>query len=284
MPEMMVRGVTLNYEVVGEGGPMVSLTPGSRRNYGELVPMARLLAGYGYQVLLHDRRNCGASDVSMEPLGSEYEIWADDLQALAQALGVASLYVGGSSSGARLAIVFALRHPEALQGLLLWRITGGQHASETLAERYYGDFARVAAEGGMAAVAETAHFRDCIAARSSNRERLLGMNVKTFISVMQTWRQDFLHAASLPVIGATEEQLRALRVPACIMAGNDRVHTPATARKIASLIPGAEFHDDIVEKRSDQELLDEWDRAEWRAAEPQMVSVFRAFLDEQVKV
>lgn len=283
MPEMMVRGVTLHYEVVGEAGPLVSLSPGSRRNYGELVPMARLLAGYGYRILLHDRRNCGASDVSIEPLGSEYEIWADDLRVLAQELGVSRLYVGGSSSGARLAIVFALRHPEALQGLLLWRITGGQHASETLAERYYGDFARVAAEGGMAAVAETPHFRECIAARPSNRERLLGMNAETFISVMQTWRQDFLHAASLPVIGATEEQLRALRVPACIMAGNDRVHTPATARKIAALMPGSEFHDDIVAKRSDQELLDEWDRMEWRAAEPRMVSVFKEFLSKQAK-
>src|SRR3712207_3965999 len=101
MPEAVVRGVTINYEVVGDRGPWIALTPGSRRSYEEFVPMAKNFAEAGYRVLLHDRRNCGASDVSVEGLGSEYEIWADDLHELGRQVGALPLYVGGASAGAR---------------------------------------------------------------------------------------------------------------------------------------------------------------------------------------
>ena len=62
MAEAQVRGVTLTYEIVGDHGPWIALTPGSRRSYDELVPLAKLFAAQGYRVLLHDRRNCGDTD------------------------------------------------------------------------------------------------------------------------------------------------------------------------------------------------------------------------------
>jgi pimeloyl-ACP methyl ester carboxylesterase len=43
-------------------------------------------------VLLHDRRNCGGSEVGIEDIGSENEIWADDLYELGRQLGAKSLY------------------------------------------------------------------------------------------------------------------------------------------------------------------------------------------------
>jgi pimeloyl-ACP methyl ester carboxylesterase len=278
MPEAVVRGVTIHYEVVGDRGDWIALTPGSRRGYGEFVPMAKEFAKAGYRVLLHDRRNCGYSDVSVEGLGSEYEIWADDLYELGRQLGALPLYVGGASAGARLAILFALRHPDALKGLLLWRVTGGRHAAEELAESYYGMFIKAAETGGMQAVADTEHFRACIDARPSNRERLLRMDTGEFIRVMDLWRDHFIRAANMPIIGATEEQLRGVTARACIIAGNDRIHAPETARKLASLIPDCEFHDDVVTKRRDDDLLPEWDKQEWANAEPRMLEIFTSFL------
>ena len=278
MAEMIVRGVTLEYTVVGDRGPWIALTPGSRRPYAELVPISSRLAEAGYRVLLHDRRNCGASEVGIEPSGSEHELWADDLHALAGALGAERLFVGGSSAGARLAILFAMRHPEAVRGLLLWRVTGGQHAAEKLARQYYGQYIDLAREGGMAAVCASEHFAACIAARSSNRQRLMAMDPAQFVGIMETWRLNFLAAARLPVVGATEEQLRALAMPACLISGNDRIHTPVTARRMASLLPNATLHEDVVSKRPDDQLLAEWDPAEWRAVEPRIAEVFLDFM------
>ena len=278
MPETIVRGVSINYQVIGNGGPWIAFTPGSRRPYGELVDLSKNIAASGYRVLLHDRRNCGASGVAFENSGSEHEIWADDLYALGNELNALPMYVGGSSAGARLAILYAMRHPDGLSGLLLWRLTGGQEAVDRLAENYYGQYIKMAKAGGMEAVCESEHFRDCINARPDNRERLLKTRVADFIRVMGHWRDAFLQSANLPVVGATEADLRALKVPVCLIAGNDVIHTPATARKAASLIRNSELHDDVVEKRADDALLKEWDRKEWRDAEPRIVAIFTAFL------
>ena len=278
MAEASVRGVTLNYEVIGGSGPWIALTPGSRRSYAELIPIATQLAQGGFRVLLHDRRNCGASDVAFAASASEYEIWADDLHELGQQLGALPLYVGGSSAGARLAMLFALRHPDALRGLLLWRVTGGQHAAQSLAESYYGAFVKAARKGGMEAVAASEHFSACIKARPANEAKIRAMDVDEFVRVMEVWQDHFIRAANMPMIGATEEQLRAMTVPVCVIAGNDVIHMPATARRLAALVPGCELHEDVVSRRDDSALLEEWDRDEWKAAEPRMLEIFQDFI------
>ena len=130
----------------------------------------------------------------------------------------------------------------------------------------------------MPAVCESEHFSECIKARPSNRDRLLRTDAEHFIAVMGLWRDCFLQSANLPIVGATEADLRAIKAPACLIAGNDVIHTPATARRAAALIPASELHDDVVEKRADSDLLKDWDRKEWRDAEPRMAAIFTAFL------
>src|ERR1700710_1009530 len=126
MAKALVRGVHINYEVIGSSRPRTARPPGSRRSFAELRGLSAAIAAQGYRVLLHDRRNCGASDVAFDGSGSEHEVWADDLYELGNQLGALPMYVGGSSSGARLGILYAMRHPKGLRGLLLWRVTGGQ--------------------------------------------------------------------------------------------------------------------------------------------------------------
>ncbi|HVY56482.1 MAG TPA: alpha/beta hydrolase [Xanthobacteraceae bacterium] len=278
MPDALVRGVQIRYEVIGDRGPFVALTPGSRRSYAELIGLSKAIAQSGYRVLLHDRRNCGSSEVAFDGSASEHEVWADDLYELGRQLGALPMYVGGSSAGARLAILYAIRHPDGLRGLLLWRVTGGQEAVDRLSESYYGQYIALARAGGMQAVCESEHFAECIAARPDNRERLLNTDVETFIKVMDTWRERFLASATLPIVGASEADLNAIRAPACLVAGNDVIHTPATARKAARLIPNSELHDDLVAKRADDDLLEDWDRKEWREAEPRLAALFADFL------
>lgn len=107
----------------------------------------------------------------------------------------------------------------------------------------------------------------------------MATDVNAFINVMTSWREAFLKSATLPIVGATEAELNAIKAPACLIAGNDVIHTPATARKAARLIPNSELHDDVVEKRADDDLLKDWDRKEWRDVEPRMAQIFADFLN-----
>ena len=181
-------------------------------------------------------------------------------------------------AGARLAILYAIRHPDGLRGLLLWRVTGGQEAVDKLSESYYGQYIKLARQGRMQPVADSEHFAECIKARPANKERLLANSVEQFIQVMTVWREKFLQSATLPIVGASEADLNAIKAPACLIAGNDVIHTPATARKAAGLFPNSELHENVVEKHPDDNLLKDWDRKEWREAEPRLAAIFSAFL------
>jgi pimeloyl-ACP methyl ester carboxylesterase len=241
MPIANIRGVNINYQVVGERGPWVALSPGGRRDLGVVRPLAELVADGGYRVLIHDRRNCGASDVVIEGDESEYEIWADDLHELLAKLDALPAFVGGSSSGCRLSLLFAMRHPDAVRALLLWRVTGGPFAAQRLAHNYYGQFIEAAKQGGLAAVCETEFFAERIQANPANRDRLLAMDPKHFIDVMAHWREYFLRDANLPVIGASADALRSIDVPACVIPGNDWTHPRRVGEEASRLLPRGEL-------------------------------------------
>jgi pimeloyl-ACP methyl ester carboxylesterase len=276
MPRANVRGANIAYQTFGDRGPWVALNPGGRREMAGVEPLAQQIAAAGYRVLLHDRRNCGASDVIIDGEDSEYEIWADDLHTLLAQLDALPVYAGGSSSGCRTSLLLALRHPEAVRGLLLWRVTGGAFAANRLAQNYYGDFMEAAERGGMAAVCATEFFQERIAANPANRERLTAMDPKRFVEVMGRWREAFLQSADLPVIGATEEQLRSIAVPSVVVPGNDRTHGRATGENAARLIPGSELYILFPEQLDVDLAVEAWDDKDKQV---ELGEVFIKFLD-----
>ena len=279
MPTARIRGATLAYEILGKSGPWVTLSPGGRRPMAGVQTLAQMMAGAGYRVLIHDRRNCGASDVSIDGKESEYEMWADDLHALLAELGTGPVIAGGGSSGCRLSLLLALRYPKDVRALLLWRVTGGRFACERLAEQYYGQYIRAAKSGGMAAVCDMEHWRERIQARPQNRQRLMGMSVGHFLQVMEHWRTYFLNGADLPVIGCTESDLKSIKVPTVIIPGNDKTHGHEVAAAAHRLIPGSE----LVDLFPGDVDIDIVPMEDWQKREDDMAAVLLGFLDRRLK-
>ena len=274
MPMAKVRGVNMNYKILGERGSWVALSPGGRRDISGIELLASAVAERGHRVVVFDRRNCGASDVVIDGNDSEYEIWADDIHELLRQLGALPAVVGGSSSGCRTALLFALRHPEAVRALLLWRVTGGRFACERLAQEYYGQYIDVAKQQGMAAVCEMEHWKERIEARPENRDALMKMTPERFVAVMSHWREYFLKGADLPVIGATEEELKAIKVPACIVPGNDNTHGQKTGETLGRLLQKSEVHV-LFPKHHDEPL---GPREEWDEKAGEMAALFADFI------
>ena len=269
MPVTAIRGVDINYRVLGERGPWLALQPGGRRGLGGVESLAEKIAEAGNRVVIYDRRNCGASGVSFDGGGaqdksrSENEIWAEDLRELLLHLDALPAFIGGSSSGCRLALLLALRHPAAVRGLLLWRVTGGAYAAGRLTLNYYTQFIEMAQRGGMAAVVESEHFGEVIKANPANRGRLAGMRVEEFIAVMERWRRAFNEGAEHPVIGLSPAELRSMTMPACIVPGNDRVHPRLPAQVAHRLLPNSEYHEVLTEDRPDLDVaLEDWEKKE----------------------
>src|SRR5258706_9380190 len=120
MPVATIRGVDIHHEILGERGPFIALQPGGRRAGTGVRSLGEKIAEAGHRVIVYDRRNCGASGIAIEG-ESENDEWAEDLHELLGRLGALPAYIGGSSSGCRLAMILALRRPEDVRGLLLWR-------------------------------------------------------------------------------------------------------------------------------------------------------------------
>jgi pimeloyl-ACP methyl ester carboxylesterase len=270
MPVAKLRGANLNYEVLGSYGPWIALSPGGRRALDMVKSLAQRMADAGYRVLIHDRRNCGVSDIVIGGKTSEYEIWADDLYELLSQLNGLPAVLGGGSSGCRLSLLFALKYPQAVRALLLWRVTGGAFAAQRLTENYYGQYIRAARQGGMAAVCELDHFKERIAARPSNRETLMSMKPEDFIAAMERWEEQFRRGAELPVIGVSEKDLRSIKVPTCIIPGNDRTHNHAIAQAAHRMIAESELHD-LFPDDLDVDLVPQED---WAPKEAEMAAVF----------
>jgi pimeloyl-ACP methyl ester carboxylesterase len=273
MPVMTVRGVAIEYEILGDHGPFVALQPGGRRAGAALRSLAEKIAEAGNRVLIYDRRNCGASSVAIEGL-SENEEWAADLHELLGRLDVLPAYIGGSSSGCRLAMILALRWPEDVRGLLLWRVTGGQHAAERLTNQYYTSHIEAAQQGGMAAVCEMEHWSEVIKVNPRAKGALMAFDPRDFIALMTRWRESFLAGAEHPVIGLSPADLRALTMPACICPGSDPVHPRAAGEAAHRLMPNAEYHQVVTATHFDIEAA----FADWDKREGQLAATFIDFI------
>jgi len=183
-------------------------------------------------------------------------------------------YVGGSSSGCRLALILALRRPDDVRGLLLWRVTGGQHAAVHLSNQYYTSHIEAAKAGGMAAVCAMEHWTEVIAANPGSRAALTAMDPEDFIARMERWRRSFAAGAEHPVIGLSPAELRAMTMPACIVPGKDPVHPLPAGQAAHRLMPNADYVEVVTEQRA---TLDEA-FADWDARDGLLAATFINFL------
>ena len=115
MPKVQARGITMNYDQQGSGEPLV------------LIPyLAADHACYAFQIADYskhftcisvDLRGTGESD---KP-GGVYstEMFADDIAALIQAIGVSKAHVAGLSLGAATGIWLAAKYPDRVRSLSL---------------------------------------------------------------------------------------------------------------------------------------------------------------------
>ena len=96
--------------------------------------MAALLSTH-CRVIIHDRRNCGKSDMVIGGELSEQHLWAEEMAALLKYLGAAPAYVAGGSAGSRTSLTVAVRHPKVVKGVFVWEVSGGPRSAELMSPR-----------------------------------------------------------------------------------------------------------------------------------------------------
>lgn len=126
MARLSISGIGIEYKLLGKpDAPVVVLTPGGRFSMESpgLHELAEALVAGGKRVLLWDRPNCGASDISFDA-NSESELHANTLLGLIRELSLGPVTLAAGSAGSRVSLIAAARDPSAVSHLVLWWISG----------------------------------------------------------------------------------------------------------------------------------------------------------------
>lgn len=129
--KVRANGVEMNVELSGQG-PCLVLIHGFTDNlnlwYNQVPEFSKR-----YRVLTYDVRGFGKTEV--RPATYSMELFARDLFELLRALEISSACVLGYSMGGRIAVEFALTHPEMTAGLILANSGIGEPPSQEMQER-----------------------------------------------------------------------------------------------------------------------------------------------------
>ena len=239
MPKLNAGAVSIDYELRGEGPPLLMIN-GFRRSRavwldGVLKPLAER-----FQLILMDNRGTGQSDKPRD--GYSIEAFADDCAGVIAALGLPRAHVFGVSMGGMIAQRLATRQPQKVHGLALGCTNCGRGGS-ILADKRIGELLRLMPSDTLDAreVArrqEEAYYMPAF--RQSQRTLIEGL----YDLVNQNPTPPHAVQGHLEAIDAFDAcaDLPRIKAPTLVITGdNDPLIPPENSRLIASRIPGAQL-------------------------------------------
>ncbi|CAM5451668.1 alpha/beta hydrolase [Streptomyces spiroverticillatus] len=232
-----VQNATLHYDDHGPvDGLPVLLAHGHPFNRTLWAPQVRELAAHGYRVLTPDLRGYGDSRLPAGTHATPLSVFADDLAALLDHLGLPGAIVGGVSMGGQIAMEFHRRHPQRVRGLVLSDTSAPAETEEgkafrnALADRLLSE--------GMAGYADEVIDKMLAPYNVTGQPAVAD-------AVLTMMRTTDPRGAAAALRGRAErpdyrESLPRVAAPTLVLVGADDVYTPVpVAEEIRDLIPGA---------------------------------------------
>jgi pimeloyl-ACP methyl ester carboxylesterase len=236
MPRLAVRtGVTLNYEVSGEGEPLLIImgTSGSILLWAQLLPR---LAEH-YRVIAFDNRGLGGSERGEGPM--TVATMAEDAAALLEALDVSKAHAMGWSLGSAIVQELALAHPEQVASAVLYatwgRCDGFQRSVLSALRLPYvvRDMESALATSGLAFSPQLLDHPDFQQLLEPMLPAFPQNEAQMAVTVEQ-WDADLQHD--------TLDRLHGITAPTLVVVGEQDLLTPPwQAKAVADAIPGARY-------------------------------------------
>jgi len=238
VPCVSANGVSLYYEITGDGPPLV-LVHGFACGLRTWDPQVKALAR-SWQVVTYDVRGHGISEAPVDPAAYSRQISVADLRALLGHLEIPRAVLGGLSMGGNIALNFALAYPEMVSALIVADTGAGSDETANWVATVHA-FADALERDGLEAFADAALSNPLFA-------RYVGQGpaAERFIrSCLVTHRaRGLAHTArevlaKRPPIYALAPRLRELAVPTLLIVGEHDEPCVKVHRFMGDTIPGA---------------------------------------------
>ncbi len=216
MPKFSSSGVSIYYEVTGNGFPLV-LGHTYAGDYRSWEPQVRFFSRR-YKVITYSARGYLPSQVPTDPEVYSQDQAVGDLYGLLRHLNIQQAYIGGLSMGGALALSFGIAQPEMCRALIISSAGSGTTNRDRFLRETQERSDRLLSEG-MEPVA------DCYSSPQFKRKDPRG-----FEEFRQAYGGHSALGAALtlrgvqmkrPTVYDLEEKLRGLDVPALVMIGDE---------------------------------------------------------------
>jgi len=238
-------GVELAVATVGEGTPLVKaanwLTHVEKDWQSPVWNHWLSELGSRYKLVRYDSRGCGLSDLDLRGKGlSDLETWTSDLECVVDAANLERFALLGVSQGGGPAMVYAARHPERVSHLILFGAYGRGMRQRDQESKDQADLIVEMMRlgwGGRNPAFRTFFTTTFLPNATSGHIRWfneLQRETTTPDNALQLETAFYDHDFS--------ELAASVRVPTLVIHAKDDMACPyAEGRRLASLIPGAEF-------------------------------------------
>jgi len=260
MPVATIDGIKTNYEVHGDGPPLLMYSPGgfdaSLDKWTTLGVYARIKLlehlPKKYRCIVFDRRETGQSGGRVERI--TWDDYVAQGRGLLQHLGFEAAHLLGGCMGVCPVLAYAVRYPESVLSMILYWPVGGAR----FRMRGHGRFAEhlgLVEQEGLAGVVKLALETDTgfgkdprigpwapvIRNEPEFAETYMSLDVDEYKGIVADMSRTLIDRDTAP--GAEPEDLLELDIPALIVPGKDIAHATSAARYLEECLPKAEYWD-----------------------------------------
>lgn len=236
MPTANVNGVTLNYELTGEGPETIVLINGLAddiESWGFQVPD---FVDAGYRVLTIDNRGIGKSEAPEGPYTSR--MLADDAKAVVDQLGLTDFHLMGVSMGGMISQEYALAYPDDLKSVTF---ACTYAAPGPFCSRMFAMWGDLAPQLGVPFVMRDVTLWAFTVPFFTEREDEL-KEFEEGMAALPMSVEAYLSQLNVIQTHDTRDRIGSLSVPCMVLAGEEDILIPTRlSKELHDLIPGAQW-------------------------------------------
>lgn len=271
MATAIIDGIETNYEIVGDGPPLLMYSPGG---FDATLDKWRTLGVYArtrllehlakhYRCIVFDRRETGRSGGRVERI--TWEHYVEQGRGLLDHLSIESAHLLGGCMGCCPVAAFAIKYPAMVRSLILYWPVGGASFRIRGHARFATHLGLVDAEGldGVVQLARQSQvgfgkeprigpWAPVIRSDPEFAVSYAQMDVQRYKLIVTGMSRVLLDRDTAP--GAEPEDLMRLDVPALIVPGKDVAHATSAARYLEECLPGAEYWDVPPEAQTEENV------------------------------
>ncbi|TMH40218.1 MAG: alpha/beta hydrolase [Betaproteobacteria bacterium] len=269
MPTALIDGVKTNYEVIGDGPPLLMYAPAgfdatldkwkTQGVYARIKLLDHLPKKY--TCIVFDRRETGQSGGRVELI-----TWAHYVaqgKGLLEYLDFRRAHLMGGCMGCCPVVAFGVAHPEMVMSMILyWPVGGAKYRIST--HKRFADHLAYVEQRGLAGVVSLVMqegkafnaeprggpWASVIKSDRAFADAYAKLDAGKYTQLVADMCRTLFDRDTSP--GAEPEDLLRCEIPALVIPGRDASHATSAARYLEECLPKAEYWDVVPEAQTEQ--------------------------------